>query len=564
MKKTAVMLAWGAVCAAGAATSLRAAAPSVDSVFSVTASTTTGYRTAVALDNQNTIHAAFFDPTDQRVKYVKRTNGSAAWPVTLPARVGDVLDVVHSSYTAMAVDTSFIPHIVYYSRTTGKLRRTRLSGAIWLTDDIDTFVSTFPFVSMAMKSANDIRVLYNDEESTSTKLGVWSGASWSTYTVTDATMTAPGGIAIGTDGRTHVVVNYVDTTTWSHEIAYGAEISPGANFFQGPSFIVGSTSTAAGNASLALDSHNVAHIAAFDEVHGDLWYLTGSTSTVSITTAATTGWVGRANSIAVDRLNRPRIAALDDGAGVKLFQCDLPVCTGGVASWPPTVVDSTGTTGEGVDLKLNVYGSAFMTYSDGGATLPPPPSPPSPALMFATTANRGLSLAGTVRDNTAAPLAGVSVAFNGNVIPTSTTTLAGGTFLFTDLLEGVYVLTPSKSGDGFEPTARTVSPLMASVGGLDFVGGPVNFSQVDNLINPTKGQVVTMTYSVLSGGVSIRIYALNGRPVKTLVDEGKSIGTYTATWDGRNEEGKIVASGIYLVRVVATGVKTTQKIAVVK
>jgi flagellar hook assembly protein FlgD len=52
--------------------------------------------------------------------------------------------------------------------------------------------------------------------------------------------------------------------------------------------------------------------------------------------------------------------------------------------------------------------------------------------------------------------------------------------------------------------------------------------------------------------------------VKTLVDEGKSIGTYTATWDGRNEEGKIVASGIYLVRVVATGVKTTQKIAVVK
>jgi flagellar hook assembly protein FlgD len=73
-----------------------------------------------------------------------------------------------------------------------------------------------------------------------------------------------------------------------------------------------------------------------------------------------------------------------------------------------------------------------------------------------------------------------------------------------------------------------------------------------------------MTYSVLSGGVSIRIYALNGRPVKTLVDEGKSIGTYTATWDGRNEEGKIVASGIYLVRVVATGVKTTQKIAVVK
>jgi flagellar hook assembly protein FlgD len=57
---------------------------------------------------------------------------------------------------------------------------------------------------------------------------------------------------------------------------------------------------------------------------------------------------------------------------------------------------------------------------------------------------------------------------------------------------------------------------------------------------------------------------LNGRLVKNLVDEFKSIGTYTVTWDGRNEEGKIVASGIYLLRVVAKGVKTIQKIAVVK
>jgi hypothetical protein len=557
MKKTAVVLAWGAVLAAGAAPSLRAAAPSVDSVYTITASTTMGYRTAVALDSQNTIHAVFFDPATQQINYVKRTNGSAAWGT--PVRVGDVLDVVHSSYTAMALDASRVPHVIYYSRTSAKLRRTRLSGAVWLTDDIDTFVSTFPYVSLAMTPDNNPRVLYNDEESTSTKLGVWSGSSWSTFTVTNATMTAPGGIAVGSDGRAHVAVNWVNPFTFYHEIAYGAETSPGSNAFDGPSFVVGSTMTTAGNVSLALDSNNVAHIAAFEEWQGNLLYLTGSTTTVVLSTVATTGWVGRANSIAVDRLNRPRIAALDDGAGVKLFQCDLPVCTGGVGSWGvPTVVDSTGTTGEGLDLKLNIYGSAFMTYYDGGAVAP------SPAFLFATTANRGMSLAGTVRDNTAAPIAGVSVALNGNVIPDSIVTPAGGTFLFTDLLEGMYVLTPSKPGDGFEPPNRTVGPLMASVGGLDFIGGPVAFSQVDNLFDPAKGQVVTMTYSVLSGGVSIRIYALNGRLVKNLVDEFKSIGTYTVTWDGRNEEGKIVASGIYLLRVVAKGVKTIQKIAVVK
>jgi flagellar hook assembly protein FlgD len=36
--------------------------------------------------------------------------------------------------------------------------------------------------------------------------------------------------------------------------------------------------------------------------------------------------------------------------------------------------------------------------------------------------------------------------------------------------------------------------------------------------------------------------------VKTVVDEMKSQGKYTAFWDGTNDKNQIVASGIYLYR----------------
>jgi hypothetical protein len=60
--------------------------------------------------------------------------------------------------------------------------------------------------------------------------------------------------------------------------------------------------------------------------------------------------------------------------------------------------------------------------------------------------------------------------------------------------------------------------------------------------------------------VSMIIYNILGRPVKRLVDEVQKAGHYTARWDGRDERGNLVSSGIYLCRFQAGDYIATRKL----
>ena len=51
--------------------------------------------------------------------------------------------------------------------------------------------------------------------------------------------------------------------------------------------------------------------------------------------------------------------------------------------------------------------------------------------------------------------------------------------------------------------------------------------------------------------VLFKIYDLLGKEVRTLVNEEKSAGIYTVTWDGRDDSGHDLSSGIYISRIVA-------------
>lgn len=64
--------------------------------------------------------------------------------------------------------------------------------------------------------------------------------------------------------------------------------------------------------------------------------------------------------------------------------------------------------------------------------------------------------------------------------------------------------------------------------------------------------------------VTIKIYNVLGQEVKTLVHALKSSGQYEVTWDGKNETGKPVASGVYLYRLQSTKFVQTRKMLLVK
>jgi len=52
-----------------------------------------------------------------------------------------------------------------------------------------------------------------------------------------------------------------------------------------------------------------------------------------------------------------------------------------------------------------------------------------------------------------------------------------------------------------------------------------------------------------SGFVSLNIYDILGRKVKALVSEDLSSGNNSVLWDGKNDSGNDVASGVYFYRI---------------
>lgn len=51
--------------------------------------------------------------------------------------------------------------------------------------------------------------------------------------------------------------------------------------------------------------------------------------------------------------------------------------------------------------------------------------------------------------------------------------------------------------------------------------------------------------------VSLKIYDISGRLVCTLVNELQEAGRYEVSWDGRDDSGKLVPSGVYFCKLKA-------------
>jgi hypothetical protein len=74
-----------------------------------------------------------------------------------------------------------------------------------------------------------------------------------------------------------------------------------------------------------------------------------------------------------------------------------------------------------------------------------------------------------------------------------------------------------------------------------------------NPFNPTtdiRYQISDTRYPIHT---TLEIFNILGQEVRTLVDEMKEPGHYTVTWDGRNEQGILVAGGVYIYRLEAGG-----------
>jgi len=75
---------------------------------------------------------------------------------------------------------------------------------------------------------------------------------------------------------------------------------------------------------------------------------------------------------------------------------------------------------------------------------------------------------------------------------------------------------------------------------------PSDYQLSQNYPNPFNPST-RMTYALpQSSQVRLTIYSIGGRLVKTLVNETQSKGSYAITWDGTNDQGGQVGSGVYI------------------
>jgi hypothetical protein len=67
-----------------------------------------------------------------------------------------------------------------------------------------------------------------------------------------------------------------------------------------------------------------------------------------------------------------------------------------------------------------------------------------------------------------------------------------------------------------------------------------------------------------TGAVKLEIYDLLGQKIRTLVDQSRAAGIHRVVWDGKNDLGKTVASGIYLYMMATDDFKATKRMLLIR
>ncbi len=82
-----------------------------------------------------------------------------------------------------------------------------------------------------------------------------------------------------------------------------------------------------------------------------------------------------------------------------------------------------------------------------------------------------------------------------------------------------------------------------------------------NPFNP----LTTISYNLSKASdITMKVYNLKGEAIRTLVSAHKSSGNHTTTWDGTNDNGKPVSTGIYYIRMLSGNANVTRKVTLIK
>ena len=98
----------------------------------------------------------------------------------------------------------------------------------------------------------------------------------------------------------------------------------------------------------------------------------------------------------------------------------------------------------------------------------------------------------------------------------------------------------------------------------EFTGIPEIFALRQNYPNPFN-PVTTIAYDVPEmASVRVDIYNILGQRVRTLINRSHEPGYYRIQWDGTNDYGQVLPSGMYIYSIQASGFTSVKKLVLMK
>ena len=105
-------------------------------------------------------------------------------------------------------------------------------------------------------------------------------------------------------------------------------------------------------------------------------------------------------------------------------------------------------------------------------------------------------------------------------------------------------------------------PVMAVSGGLDRVCDKLQLMPCRP--NPAPGRTSISYVLPNSGNVSLNIYDICGRKTRTLENETKNAGAYSVSWNGDDDQGRVLPAGVYFYQLNFDGTSLTQRMVLLR
>ena len=96
---------------------------------------------------------------------------------------------------------------------------------------------------------------------------------------------------------------------------------------------------------------------------------------------------------------------------------------------------------------------------------------------------------------------------------------------------------------------------------------PVSYKLLQNYPNPFNPNT-TIKFGIPESGdnklVSLKIFNILGQEVSTLLNGNMEAGYHEVKWNGLNQHGFSVASGIYFYRLIGEGIHQVKKMVLIR